>query len=122
MHPFRHFLLLALAVFLITPLFTHAEGIDTTEIQAYADDFVFVINDILVPALMAIALLVFLWGVFKYFILNHDSDEERATGRQFILWGIIGFAVIVSVWGLVNLVLGVFGLDPTETRPGYPTL
>jgi hypothetical protein len=28
-----------------------------------------------------------------------------------MIWGIVGIAVMVSVWGLVSILQGVFGLD-----------
>src|SRR3989344_4702843 len=79
-------------------------AINPKYLQDYKTSIIWVINFILLPILVAIAFIVFLWGVYKYFILGADSDTERATGRQFALWGIIGFVVIFSVWSLVNLV------------------
>ncbi len=70
-----------------------------------------------VPAVIAIAFLTFLWGVYKYFILGADSETDRETGKQFILWGIIGFAVIVSVWGLVWMVIYTLGIGPMAAPP-----
>jgi uncharacterized membrane protein len=79
-----------------------------------------VVNDYLVPLIFTIALLVFLFGIAKAYILT-SSETERAKGHQLILWGIIGFAVMLSIWGLVNLVIGVFGLD-SATAPKPPTI
>ena len=81
------------------------------------------VNFVLVPILMAVAFIVFLWGVFNYFILGAANDEKRKEGRQFVLWGIIGFVIIMSIWGLVNIVKDT--LVPStagSTRPNYPTL
>lgn len=92
-------------------------------LQLYSAKIIYAINFYFAPALMAIAFITFLWGVYKYFILGAANDTERETGRQFVLWGIIGFAVIVSVWGLVFLVSGtLFGIAPIGGVPGYPTL
>ena len=40
-----------------------------------------------------------------------------------MLYGIIGFVVMVSVWGIVNLLAGGFGLTDEElqTIPNTPT-
>lgn len=65
-----------------------------------------VINNILVPVLFAIAFIVFLWGVFDTFILGAQDEEKRAKGKDLMLWGLIGFFVMVSVWGLVNILTG----------------
>lgn len=96
-------------------------GINETYIQGYADDFIGIINDVLLPVLIALAFIVFIWGVFNYFILGADNDEKRATGRTFVLWGIIGFVVIFSLWGLVAIVGETFGLSDGERSPTPPT-
>ena len=61
------------------------------------------INNVLVPVLFALAFIVFLWGVFQTFILGAGSEETKEKGKGLMLWGLIGFFVMVSVWGLVNL-------------------
>src|SRR3989344_1478976 len=96
-------------------------GININAITPYSTGIINVINNLLVPVLMAIALIVFFWGVYKYFIYGADNDGERETGRQFALWGVIGFVIILSLWGLVNLVMGTFGLSVGQAPP-YPTI
>lgn len=64
------------------------------------------INQILVPVLFALAFIVFLWGAFDTFILGATSEEVKERGKNLMLWGLIGFFVMVSVWGLVNLLTG----------------
>jgi hypothetical protein len=75
-----------------------------------------IIEFILIPIIIALALLAFLWGVFT-FIRNADDEGKRAEGRQFMLWGIIGLAVMMSVWGLVQILTNTIG-EPLE----IPTL
>jgi hypothetical protein len=64
------------------------------------------INNILVPVLFAIAFIVFLWGAFKTFIIGANSEEVKEQGKNLMLWGLIGFFVMVSIWGLVNILTG----------------
>jgi len=64
------------------------------------------INNVLVPVLFAVAFIVFLWGAFKTFILGANSEEVKVEGKNLMLWGLIGFFVMVSVWGLVNILTG----------------
>lgn len=63
------------------------------------------VDRVVVPFLYAIAFIFFLWGVYSYFF--NDNEEKRKEGRQFALWGIIGFAVLFSVWGLVRLLMSI---------------
>lgn len=105
---------------LLVPFFVSAQAgtIDLTYLNGYKSNIIGIINNILVPVLIAIAFVTFLWGVYKYFIL---PDGEREEGRQFIMYGIIGFVIIVSVWGLVNMVR-VTLVPSTSGIPSYPTL
>src|SRR3989344_4005576 len=64
------------------------------------------INNILVPVLFAVAFIVFLFGAFQTFILGARSDEVKEKGKSLMLWGLIGFFVMISIWGLVNILTG----------------
>ena len=64
------------------------------------------INNIIVPVLFAVAFIVFLWGAFDTFILGANSEEVKEKGKNLMLWGLIGFFVMVSIWGLVNILTG----------------
>ena len=120
---FRVRALLALLISSAIPFVAAAQsGINLSAITPYSQGIINVINGILVPVLMAVALIVFLYGVYKYFILGAASDSDRETGRQFVLWGIIGFVIILSVWGLVLVVSGAFGLPLGGGAPHPPTI
>lgn len=73
----------------------------------------YVINP-LIYLLIGVAVIYFLFGVFK-FVANADNSDERVKGGQHIFWGIIGLAVMVSVFALVNLILSTLG--PAGVRP-----
>ncbi|MFZ2500652.1 MAG: hypothetical protein WAW90_01540 [Minisyncoccia bacterium] len=64
------------------------------------------INNVFVPVIFAVAFIVFVWGAFQVFILGQGSDETKEKGKGLMLWGLIGFFVMVSVWGLVNILTG----------------
>ncbi|MDO8623872.1 MAG: pilin [bacterium] len=101
-----------------------AGGLNTSLLEAWGDDIVFFINVVLVPLLMAVAFVVFLWGVFNYFIWNADSEDKRKEGKYFVMYGIVGFVIIISLWGLVNVGVDLLNLD-TGSRPStlpYPKL
>lgn len=61
-----------------------------------------ILNPIIILA-FAVALLVFLYGVFKL-IRSQASAEGLKTGGNHILWGLIGMAIMASAWGLINLI------------------
>lgn len=104
---------LALYAVAVMPLMASAQ-ISGGSVGDLADSVIGFINDTLVPLVFALALIVFIWGLFTSFILpNGDRDQ----GRQLMLWGIIAFFVMVSVWGLVNILVGTFGLENTPITP-----
>ena len=76
-------------------------------------DFFGIITDILnllIPIIIGIAFIYFLAGVIKY-VTSGDSEEGRTTARNMMIYGIIALFVMVSVWGLVNVISGSFDLD-----------
>ncbi len=118
---FQPAVLIGLLAIFGVPLFALAQGINLSVITPYSTSITSLINDILVPVLMAIAFIVFLWGVYKYFIQGAADEKSRADGRQFALWGIIGFVIILSLWGLVNLFTSMLGLT-ANNAPAFPTI
>ncbi len=79
------------------------------------------INKYLVPAIFALAFLLFIWGMFKFFFLSYANEEGRSEGKQLMLWAVIAFVVMVSIWGLVNVVANGLGFSG-ETAPTTPTI
>ncbi|MCH7597830.1 hypothetical protein IID27_02160 [Patescibacteria group bacterium] len=72
-----------------------------------------------IPVLVAIALLVFFWGVSKL-ILYADNETKRQEGINTIIWGLVALFVIVSVWGLVFVFTQTF--FGTSGVPGFDVL
>jgi hypothetical protein len=112
---------LPLSVFALFATVVHAQesGGDGGTLGSDISDFLIFIDSYLVPLIFAIAFLVFLWGVFRYFIAGGDSDENRKKGKDFIMYGLIGFFVMISVWGIVNILVDSAGFGGDE-RPALP--
>ena len=85
-----------------------------TEGQVLAQDFMNKINDAilfpLITLLMALALLVFLYGAFEY-VKGANNEGSRETGARHLLYGTIGMLVMLSAMALLNVAAGTFGLD-----------
>lgn len=105
----------------LAPALALAQYIGTTgnvdDISTVAFTVLHIINDILVPVLFALAFIVFLYGVAKTYIFSVGDEGEREKGHKFILWGIIGFVVMISLWGIVNVVSNTFGLAGSFAPP-----
>jgi len=92
---------------------------------AMAADFNSILQEIsglvktIIPLLISVALLVFIWGVIQY-ITAGDDEEKRKKATNVILYGIIGLFAIVSVWGLVAILRNTFGITETNIpTPNY---
>ena len=76
------------------------------------------ILNIVIPILIVIATIVFIWGIISY-ILSAGSDERKKEAKNLIIWGLIGLFVIVAMWGLVTVIGSTFGVSETVI-PGAP--
>lgn len=59
------------------------------------------------PIVVALALLYFFYGLAK-FILYSDDEAKRKENRNIMVWGIIALFVMVSIWGIINVLLNTF--------------
>jgi hypothetical protein len=64
--------------------------------------------------LIALSVVVFVYYVFKYFI---QPNEDRKEARTYVMYSVIGFFVILSMWGLVNILQNTFGLGNSGYAP-----
>lgn len=76
------------------------------------------INKYLIPFVFALAILYFIYGIVTY-VIQADNDAKRTEGRKFMIYGIIALFVMVSVWGLVNILNTTFGT--ANVIPQLPT-
>ena len=66
------------------------------------------ILDTLIPILVVLGVVYFIWGVITYVIAG--DEESKKKGREKMIYGIIGLVVIVALWGLVGIVTNTFDL------------
>ncbi len=95
-------LLLAVAVMAGTPFLAIAQEVNTTYIENVISGLIAVLGKL--PALfLAVAVIFTLWGVTK-FVAAGDNDEARDAGKKSMIWGVLGVVIMVSLWGIINLV------------------
>ncbi len=76
---------------------------------------------IALPIVVAIALLVFFWGLVK-FIFSAAGDEAHKAGQNLMVWGLVALFVMVAVWGLVRFIGNAIGVSPEQTPQAVPTV
>lgn len=68
--------------------------------------------------LLVLATLVFLWGIIKYINAGGDAAKVKEA-RSYMLWGIIGLAIMAGVWAIVKVLGATFGVN-VEGGEGIP--
>ena len=97
---------------LATPFITFAQGnFDNFE---NAMESIGNLIELAIPLLISVAVLVFIFGVIK-FILGAGNDEKRKEGIKFIVSGLVGLFVILSLFALVRILQDTFGVDNENT-------
>ena len=94
---------------LFAPLLALAESINNLD-QLLGKTGLLGIFDLVIKVLIGAAVVLFLFGVVKY-ISSGGDEEKRKEGKNLVVYGIIGLFVMVSVWGLVNILAGTFTLE-----------
>jgi len=105
----KYLFMLALASF---PFLASAQATDVFKLLDLIQDIIVAV----IPVIIGLAVLVFVFGIFKYVISKSPEDQKEARGV--ILWGVIILFVMVSIWGLVNLLSTTIGLDTTKVPVG----
>jgi TRAP-type mannitol/chloroaromatic compound transport system permease small subunit len=88
---------------------------NTTWLNNIADGSLDLLGTIVV-VLSGLALVVFLWGMVM-FIRNSGNEQDQTVGKKRMIWGVVELFVLVSVWGLVQLLQAMFGVNGAATVP-----
>ncbi len=59
---------------------------------------------------ISLAIVVFFWGLVVY-LMNVGDSEKRKEGIHIMIWGVVAIFVMVSVWGIVELLQGTFSVQ-----------
>jgi hypothetical protein len=70
-----------------------------------------------IPIVAGIFLLAFFWGLVK-FIFAAGNEEAKSEGKKLMIWGVIAFFVMLSIYGLVRFVQ--IGTGTTQNQPIIP--
>ncbi len=79
------------------------------------------IGNTIIEILIAFAVLYIIFNVVKYIMAAEDPEKRKALGGA-VLWGIVGLFVILSIWGLVNILSNTFRTNTNAPIQNFPTL
>jgi hypothetical protein len=114
----------AAAVTTLSPLLAFAQSFQracTGVINSGAEDIIcriYRIINIAIPVLILGAVAYFIWGIVNFITAKDGESKEESRGMM--VHGIIGFAVILGLWGLVNILLSTFGLSGSNAAGPQP--
>lgn len=104
----KKIIVLGLGVVILTPAIALAADLDSVL------DTMGSLIGTATPIVVALALLFFFYGLAKY-ILNSSDEEKKDEGKSIMIWGIIALFIMVSVWGLVNILANTFEVNNNST-------
>ena len=127
-----NYLFASVAVFVL-PLLASAQGPtddspfdpDGGALGDFLQDILIFINNILIPFIIGIGFLIFVWGMFQYFIAGGANEEAKEKGKSMMIWATLGFVIIIVFWGIINVIAGSTGLNQnldTGLIPNAPEL
>ncbi|HRH27003.1 MAG TPA: hypothetical protein PLZ99_02490 [Parcubacteria group bacterium] len=75
-----------------------------------------VVNLIINPIIVFLFLLGTAYLLFSFikFLSLEPGDKSRDEAWSSILWGLTGLAIMFSVYGIIQLVLSVFGINSSD--------
>jgi len=78
-------------------------------------------NNVIIPFIIGIGFLVFVFGMFQFFIAGGANDEKKEQGKSLMIYATLGFVLIIVFWGIINLLTSSTGLDG-DTVKNLPTV
>lgn len=90
---------------------------------AYAnvDSFVSNVNKLIINPLIlllfALAVVYFLYGIFE-FISNQENEEKKTTGKNHMIWGIVGIVIMMGVFTILNMIMNTFNIKDINPETG----
>ena len=69
------------------------------------------LNDFFIPFLLAIAFLFFVINVIRFFVIGSTSEEGREKAKNVAIYSVLAFVLIVTFWGIINLLASSIGLE-----------
>ena len=97
-----------------TPLLTFA-AVDFDKILEKIGDAL----GIILPILISLAVIFFIYSLLLYIL---KEGEEKSKAKIQMIWGIVILFVMISVWGLVDILAETFDLETAlPEMPKLPT-
>jgi uncharacterized membrane protein YidH (DUF202 family) len=110
--------IIGLCSLFFAPALASAQGFDPSggAFGTLLANILIFVNEVLIPFIIGIGFLAFVWGMFKFFILGGADEEKKEQGKSLMIWATIGFVLIIIFFGVVNLLTESTGLSGDTIR------
>ena len=81
-----------------------------TSVQGFLVDILKLFNSTIIPLIFAVAVFFFIWNAARYFVFNGANEAGQDSAKRLALYGIAALVIMLSLWGIVNMVSGAFGI------------
>jgi hypothetical protein len=72
----------------------------------------------LIPILVALAVVVFFWGLIRYI---RGSGKDHTEGRNIMIAGLVSIFVMVCLWGIIGFSATALGINTNQAGIGIPS-
>ncbi|MBY0310380.1 hypothetical protein K2Q16_04540 [Patescibacteria group bacterium] len=79
-------------------------------------------HDYIIPFILGLGFLFFVWGMFLYFIKGGADDDAKTKGKSLIIYALSGFIIIFIFWGVVEMLAESTGLQQSNLELEIPVL
>lgn len=97
-------------ILVASPLVTFAAGKTLRDVIGIIVQYL----EVFIYLIISLAVVTFVWNVYRYFF----TEKEKKEAGMYVLYSTIGFFVILSLWGLVNILTQSLKLD--NNQPNLP--
>jgi hypothetical protein len=81
-------------------------------LQAFVNAYIVtIVTRYLVPIVIALTFIVFLYGLLT-FLVSSDDPKKHSDAAKYMLRGLIGLTIALSIWAIVSVGASLFGSAP----------
>ncbi len=105
-----YYIILALLV-MVVPQIGHAA---TGSLQGLITGIGEFLDKVLIPVILGIAFLSLVWNMLRFFVIGATNEEGQQNAKNLAFYSVLAFVVILSFWGIVNVLTNGIGLPSSE--------
>ena len=89
-----------------------------------------IINPLII-FVFALALVIFLYGMFE-FLSNQENEEKKTAGKKHMIFGVLGLTIMMAVWMILGMIMNTFNISGIDVKnrkvelppytPSYPSV